>query len=135
MAEQDERQARMIRADMGREQADIVHQSCPAALAQIPVHIWISAGAMAAVILSVDHEAGVVERPGYVIVALGVLSHPVRQLDRGPRLVFRVPPVGNDLRAVRRLIAEFAGWHPGCPLVPEAACWRGDDNPRVDNLG
>jgi hypothetical protein len=75
---------------------------------------------VAAVILGIDHEAGVVQRPGYVIVALGVLSHPVCQLDRGPRLIFRVPPVGNDLRAVRRLIAEFAGWHLGCPLVAEA---------------
>ena len=91
----------MIRADLGREQADIGYQRCPAAFTQIPVHIRNGAGAVAAMILGVDHEIGVVQRPGYVIVALGVLSHPVCQLDRGPRLAFRVPPVGNDLRAVR----------------------------------
>jgi hypothetical protein len=56
---------------------------------------------VASVILGVDHEAGVVQGPGDVIVALRVLAHAVRQLDRGPRLARRIPPVDGDLGTVR----------------------------------
>jgi len=57
-------------------------------------------GAMAAVILRVDHETGLVQRPGHVVVAPRMLAHPVRELDRGPRLARRILAVGDDLRAV-----------------------------------
>ncbi len=50
------------------------------------------------VVLGVDHEAGLVQRPGDVIVVLRVLAHSVRQLDRGPRLACRIPPVGGNLK-------------------------------------
>jgi hypothetical protein len=113
--EQDERQVRMVRADLGREQADVVHQGVPAALAQVPVGIRVGAGAVTAVILGVDDETIVVQGLRDVIVALGVLAHPVGQLDRGPRpaVVLRLPLVGDDLRAVGRLVTEFAQWHRG----------------------
>jgi hypothetical protein len=54
-------------------------------------------------VLGVDHDPGLVQRPGDVLVALRVLAHAVRQLDRGPetpRLARRIPPVGGDLGAV-----------------------------------
>jgi hypothetical protein len=56
-----------------------------------------------AVVLGVDHEPGLVQRPGDVLVALRVLAHAVRQLDRGPeipRLARRIRPVGGDPRAI-----------------------------------
>ena len=106
VAEQDERQAWVLRPDMGREQADVVDQPGPAALTQVAERLGIGAlppgtGAVAPVILGVDHEAGVVQRPGDVLVAPRVLAHAVRELHRGSRLARRVPPVGGDLRAVR----------------------------------
>jgi len=55
---------------------------------------------MAPVVLGVDHEPAVVQRPGDVVVAPRVLAHAVRQLDRGARRARRIPPVGGDLRAV-----------------------------------
>ena len=56
---------------------------------------------VAPVILGVDDEPGVVQRPGHVLVAQRVLAHAVGQLHRGPRLTVRVPPVGGDRGAVR----------------------------------
>jgi hypothetical protein len=83
------------------QQADVVDQARPAALAQVTERLGVGAGAVAPVILGVDHETGVVQGPGDVIVALRVLAHAVRQLDRGARRARGVPPVGGDLRAVR----------------------------------
>jgi hypothetical protein len=56
---------------------------------------------VAAVVLGVDDEAGLVQRPGDVLVAPCVLAHAVRQLDGGSRLVRRIPSVGGNLSAVR----------------------------------
>ncbi len=68
----------MLGPDPRREQADVVDQRCPAALAEVAECTGFSAGAVAAVILGVDDEPGVVQRPRHMVVALGVLSHSVR---------------------------------------------------------
>ncbi len=101
VAEQDEGQTRVLGADLRREQADVLDQARPAALAQVTELLGVGGGAVTPVVPGVDHEPGVVQRPGDVVVAPRVLAYAVRQLDRAPRLARRVPPVGGDLRAVR----------------------------------
>jgi len=75
----------MLGPDPRGQQPDVVDQAGPAAGAEVSQRRRISAGAVTAVVLRVDHEAGLVQRPGHVLVAPRVLAHAVRQLDRSAR--------------------------------------------------
>jgi hypothetical protein len=111
VAEQDQRNTRVLGPDPRGQQPDVVDEPTPPSLAEVAQVAAVGARAMAAVILRVDDVAGASEGLGHMGVALRVLTHSVRDLDRGPRLARRIPAIGSNLRPVRRRVPEASRWH------------------------